>query len=654
MCRAPRSKIGVHGIQAEAVEVELLEPHPDVVQHVVAHRVAAVAVVIDRGAPRGLVPIVEVSAELAQVVPLRAEVVVDDVEIDRQPLGMAGVDQPMQALRAAVAVLRRVGEHAVVSPVARARELADRHDLDGRDAQLAEVAQPRDHSFERPLGGERADVQLVEDQVLAADPLPAGVGPGEPIGPYDGRRPVDALRLPERAGVGSFGAAVEPEGIAPALGHVRLLVAVVAARLRLHGDLTPRRAVDQDQAYPLRGGCPDPEEDRPVRRSHRAAPPRRPALLGLVHGRLRFASSIPGPPAQGTLREVPARRRLVFVGDSRPRLPRSRSAGDRVLARRAWPLITPVVALVGRGAPGPHRVLREVPHGAGPRAGGTAADRAEDRIPQATAAHDAPARFGRSWVLHDRSAFLTRPARPTRARDRVPSRGRGPTRRRCISPTADSFPVTFVPCSDPRRTGRVTPCCLPNAGDEPENAQVRRPRKPRAVSLMIFSMYASRMPKDAGGSAPIRNRVGSRRLGIDFSRAAGYDGSQSRRDRTGRLDGRRAMADESHEVERSETQASPVDREIRGRRPVRRAGGPGPSAPRPHPERPASVPDVLCLRDGRRLVGGLGPTLFALALGYLAGDWFFIPPHIRLLRLERGEHRDVLLRRARRSPSSPR
>ena len=25
--------------------------------------------------------------------------------------------------------------------------------------------------------------------------------------------------------------------------------------------------------------------------------------------------------------------------------------------------------------------------------------------------------------------------------------------------------------------------------------------------------------------------------------------------------------------------------------------------------------------------GGLGPTLFALVLGYLAADWFFIPPH---------------------------
>ena len=187
-----------------------------------------------------------------------------------------------------------------------------------------------------------------------------------------------------------------------------------------------RRTVEQDQAHATRGGCPDAEEDRPVRRSHRAAPPCRPALLGLVHGRLRFASSIPGPPARRTPREVPARRRFAFVWNSRPRLPRSRSAGDRVLARRTLPFITPVIALVGQGVSGPHRMLRGVPHGAGPGAGGMAADRAEDRVPQATAAGYALARFGRSWILHERSAFLTRPARPTRARDRAPPRSCGP------------------------------------------------------------------------------------------------------------------------------------------------------------------------------------------------------------------------------------
>ena len=53
---------------------------------------------------------------------------------------MAGVHEPLQAVRPAVTVLRRIREHAVISPVACARELADRHELDGGDAQIAELA----------------------------------------------------------------------------------------------------------------------------------------------------------------------------------------------------------------------------------------------------------------------------------------------------------------------------------------------------------------------------------------------------------------------------------------------------------------------------------------------------------------------------------
>ena len=323
--------------------MELLEPHPDVVQHVVAHRVAAVAVVVDRGAPRRLVPIVEVPAELAEVVPLGAHVVVDDVQERRESLGMAGVDQPLQALRPAVAVLRRVREHPVVSPVPRPRELGDRHDLDGRDAQLAEVAQPGDDAVERPLGREGADVQLVEDQVLAADPLPAAVGPGEPIRPDDRRRPMDPLGLPERAGIRPLGPAVEPERIATALGDVRLLVAVIAAFLRLHRDLAPRRAVDQDQADPCAAGAQtrkrtDPFGD-PTAPHRRAGPP---CLISFIKTVLRLFRSRGLRPD-----EFPARFRLAadpMDGRLRPSRPRSTQranacspAGSGLSSRRVSP-----------------------------------------------------------------------------------------------------------------------------------------------------------------------------------------------------------------------------------------------------------------------------------------------------------------------------
>ena len=98
------------------------------------------AVVVDGRAPGGPVVVGEVGAELAQVVALRAEVVVDDVEEDRQAVRVAGVDQPLQPVRPAVAVLGGVGEDAVVAPVAAAGELGDRHQLDRGDAQLAQVA----------------------------------------------------------------------------------------------------------------------------------------------------------------------------------------------------------------------------------------------------------------------------------------------------------------------------------------------------------------------------------------------------------------------------------------------------------------------------------------------------------------------------------
>jgi hypothetical protein len=77
-----------------------------------------------------------------QVVALRAEVVVDDVEQHHQPAGVGGVDQRLEVLRAGRSGCpARTAEHAVVAPVARAGEVGDRHQLDGGDAELDEVVE---------------------------------------------------------------------------------------------------------------------------------------------------------------------------------------------------------------------------------------------------------------------------------------------------------------------------------------------------------------------------------------------------------------------------------------------------------------------------------------------------------------------------------
>ena len=93
----------VHGVEAQPVEMEFLEPIERVVHHEVAHRTARVAVEIDRRAPRRVMPLgEEVAGDDVQVITLRSEMVVDDVEQDREAARVAGLDQRLQVLGAAV------------------------------------------------------------------------------------------------------------------------------------------------------------------------------------------------------------------------------------------------------------------------------------------------------------------------------------------------------------------------------------------------------------------------------------------------------------------------------------------------------------------------------------------------------------------------
>ena len=76
---------------------------------------------------------------------------------------MRGVDERPEIVGLPIAARRREERDAVVAPVAVARKVGDRHQLDRGDPEILQIRQALDDTAKRPLWRERADVQLVED-----------------------------------------------------------------------------------------------------------------------------------------------------------------------------------------------------------------------------------------------------------------------------------------------------------------------------------------------------------------------------------------------------------------------------------------------------------------------------------------------------------
>ena len=103
---------------------------------------------------------------MRQRIAFRAKVVVDHVEDHGDAALVAGVDQRLEVVGRAVAVVRRELKHAVVAPAPRAGELRHRHQLNRRDAQFDQLIQKRDRGPIRSFRRVGADVQFVDQVVL--------------------------------------------------------------------------------------------------------------------------------------------------------------------------------------------------------------------------------------------------------------------------------------------------------------------------------------------------------------------------------------------------------------------------------------------------------------------------------------------------------
>ncbi len=170
---------GVHGVEAQAVQVILVEPVQRVVHDERPRDLAPGLVEVEGVPPRRLVRPAEERRRVAvQVVSLGPEVVVDDVEKDREASGVTGFHQPLERLGPSVAGVRRERQDAVVAPSPATGEVRHGHQLDRRRPERDEVVEAPGHSREGAFGGERPDVELVEDEALRGNAVPLRIGPG--------------------------------------------------------------------------------------------------------------------------------------------------------------------------------------------------------------------------------------------------------------------------------------------------------------------------------------------------------------------------------------------------------------------------------------------------------------------------------------------
>ena len=265
----------IRRVQPQAVDVVLVEPVQRVLDEERMDVFAPLAVQIDAAAP-AIIPVRQVlAAELERVVARRAEVVVDDIEQDREAEAVGLIDQSSQIVGPAVSPRGSKQVHAVVAPVPPPGKVRQRHQLDRRHTELAQVLQAVRRARECALLGKGADMELVENAFLGSDPFPALVRPGEGAGVHDLGGAVNSLGLEPAGRVGKRSLAVDAIAVTVPGAHAGHTPGEVAVRrLRkgvherfaaasLHDDfhLTDLRRPDPKMGPPTLG--PGPESGAP-------------------------------------------------------------------------------------------------------------------------------------------------------------------------------------------------------------------------------------------------------------------------------------------------------------------------------------------------------------------------------------------------------
>src|SRR3954452_6408673 len=129
-------------VEAKAVEMEFFDPITAVADEEFADRPGARAVKINRVAPLGGSFAVDVVVrENTEIIPVRSEVVVNDIEDDREADRVRAVDKKPQVIRRTIQTAGGKKVYAVVTPAEFSGEIRNWHHLEQGDAVVFQQRQ---------------------------------------------------------------------------------------------------------------------------------------------------------------------------------------------------------------------------------------------------------------------------------------------------------------------------------------------------------------------------------------------------------------------------------------------------------------------------------------------------------------------------------
>ena len=167
-------------VEAESVEMKFRNPVPSIGDEEFADGRGVPAIEIDRVAPFVRAFAVDVVVRKnAEVIAVRVEVVVDDIEDYREAERMRAVDKKPQVVRRTVKPARPKKVYSVVAPPKFPGKIGDRHHLEQGDAVVLQQLQFLSGSAPRPFGRESADMHFGHDMSGKSCPFPPIVGPFE-------------------------------------------------------------------------------------------------------------------------------------------------------------------------------------------------------------------------------------------------------------------------------------------------------------------------------------------------------------------------------------------------------------------------------------------------------------------------------------------